>query len=122
MPLDRIAAPQIPVGTVSQPKPTDVDQEVVARPALPADPVRDEFRRARQEDSEAGELVSRRELFQAIRTAYLPDRRLTDKEKESIAREWGSLFDGAKFHATEDAQRAYARLQKTLDLPVFPIF
>jgi hypothetical protein len=80
--------------------------------------VQDAFTAARASSSPRGEMVTRGELVTAFRAALDDDGAMSADEKTSLAQQWASLFDGAQWHATEAAQRAFASLQKRFDLPV----
>lgn len=77
------------------------------------------FAKARGEKTVGGEKVSVNELKHALNVAKKDG--FTKAERSEFARQYASLFDGARYHATEAAQQHYATIQKKFDLPVFPV-
>ncbi len=79
------------------------------------------FAKATRAGSAAGGDVSYAELRTALRAGLAGDNMLTDAEKDTFARSYAGLFDGARRHATAAAQKEYAKLQEKYDLPVYMV-
>lgn len=74
------------------------------------------FQKAREANGSAGSDVSKSELQKIVKE--LKKDGFTDQEKSDLAHGYAGLFDGARFHSTEAAQKEFARLQAKFDLPV----